>query len=96
MKLTNLIASMALVMLLAACSTPQERAARVQTQRTTDNTECSGLGFNPGTEGFADCLLRLKEIRAQEARTRALNNTQRNAFGPWRWPHQRYRYPYWY
>lgn len=96
MQQTNLIASLALAMLLAACSTPQERAARVQTQRATDSTECSNLGFSPATEGFADCLLRLKEIRAQEAKTRALNNTHRNTFNPWHWPHQRYRYPYWY
>jgi len=83
--------------LLSACATAEQRAAQATAQRNADNTECSTLGFQPGTESFADCLLRLKEIRTAEAKTRALNNARRDPFWPWYHLHHhyRYRYPYW-
>jgi len=93
-----LITCFAGFLLLAACATPEQRAAQISTQRAIDEAECSNLGFTANTEGFADCLLRLKEIRAQEARTRALNSARRDPF----WPrygyglHHPYRYPYHY
>ena len=55
------------LLLVSACASPQERAARTAAQITADEQECTRLGFTPDTEKFADCLLRLKEIRAQEA-----------------------------
>ncbi len=96
MKYTHVIAAMTGLLFLAACATPEQRAAQAATQRSTDNAECLTLGFNPGTEKFADCLLRLKEIRAQEEKTKALRNVRRDPFWPWVRPHQRYRYPYWH
>lgn len=89
------------LLLVSACASPQERAARTAAQITADEQECTQLGFTPDTEKFADCLLRLKEIRAQEAETRALNNARRDPFWPWYGIHNRYRrypysrYPYW-
>ena len=91
-----LITCFAGFLLLAACATPEQRATQMFAQRASDEAECSRLGFTSGTENFADCLLRLKEIRAQEARTRALNNARRDPFWPGYRLHHPYRYPYRY
>ncbi|MEQ9518296.1 MAG: hypothetical protein RLN89_02525 [Parvibaculum sp.] len=98
----SILCLLATLFLVSACASPQERAARAAAQINADDQECTRLGFTPGTEKFADCLLRLKEIRAQEAKTRALNNVQRDPFWPWYSIHNRYRpypygrrYPYW-
>lgn len=96
MKNAPLITCLAGFLLLAACATPEQRAAQISAQRTIDEAECSTLGFTAGTESFADCLLRLKEIRTQEARTRALNNSRRYPFWPGYGLHHPYRYPYRY
>ncbi len=79
---------------LSACATPEQRASQAAAQRNADEAECASLGFEPQTEGFADCLLRLREIRSENAKTRALNNARRDPF--WPWYHSRYRYPYRY
>lgn len=49
---------------LGACVSEEERRAREQAQWVADQQECADLGFEPGTDPFADCLLRLREIRA--------------------------------
>jgi hypothetical protein len=79
---------------LSACTTPEQRASAAAAQRNADEAECTTLGFQPQTEAFADCLLRLREIRSENAKTRALNNARRDPF----WPsyRSRYRYPYRY
>ena len=51
---------------LAGCVSADERRAQEQAQRIADQQECADLGFEPGTDPFADCLLRLREIRATE------------------------------
>ena len=78
---------------LAACASPQEQAARAAAQTEADAAECERLGFTPGTEAFASCQLKLKEIRAQEANTQALRRAQTPPpfWGPW--PGY-YPYPY--
>lgn len=48
------------------CVSEEERLAREQAQWVADQQECADLGFEPGTDPFADCLLRLREIRATE------------------------------
>ena len=48
------------------CATEAERQAAEQAQRAADEQECVDLGFEPQTEGFADCLLKLRELRAME------------------------------
>lgn len=60
-----LLAAMAPVV-LGGCVSEEERLAREQAQRVADQQECADLGFEPGTDPFADCLLRLREIRAME------------------------------
>jgi hypothetical protein len=54
--------------LATACVPPEELARR---QDMDDFHECKRLGYQPGTEGMADCRLRLREIRAQEDLARA-------------------------
>lgn len=79
---------------LAACASPQEQAARTAAQQQSDQAECKKLGFTEGTEAFANCMLRLKEIRAQEENTRALNRARTPS--PWWGPYPGYPYPYRY
>jgi len=55
-----------LMLALAGCLSDDERRAQAQAQWVADQQECANLGFEPGTDPFADCLLRLREIRAQE------------------------------
>lgn len=54
--------------LVAACVPPEELA---RLQAIDDFHECKSLGYQPRTEGMADCRLRLREIRAQEELARA-------------------------
>ena len=43
-----------------------ELRAAEEAQMAADRQECAGLGFEPDTEPFAECLLKLREIRAME------------------------------
>ena len=54
------------VLLLSACASEQEIAARQAQQAAADNQQCLNLGFKQGTEKFGDCLLRVEEIRTQQ------------------------------
>ncbi|PKQ09626.1 MAG: hypothetical protein CVT73_01645 [Alphaproteobacteria bacterium HGW-Alphaproteobacteria-12] len=86
--------AVALLLILAACVSPQEEAARAAARQQADKAECQRIGFTEGTEAFANCLLKLKEIRAQEENARALRQLQTPS--PWGWgPYPGY-YPYRY
>lgn len=66
--------------LLSACVSPAEIEAR---QAALDEAECVKLGFTPGTEGFGNCRLQLRILRAQEsgaaaARSNNAMQTQQN------------------
>jgi hypothetical protein len=50
---------------LSACVTPQER-------RAMDQRQCYEFGFEPGTDGFADCMMGLSQQRAQIEANRSL------------------------
>jgi hypothetical protein len=63
-KITVLAACGCLV--LAACSSPAERAAAAEKVERADSAECQRLGFKESTENFGNCILKLREIRAQE------------------------------
>ncbi len=82
-------------LVLAACVSPEERAAAARAQLAADRAECEGLGFEPETEAFSNCLLKLREIRADEARAAELRRANnRYLFGPaWPYPYGR---PYWW
>ena len=51
--------------ILAACTTPEERAAAQAEQERVDHAQCVGLNFEPGTEAYGHCRLRLMEARAR-------------------------------
>ena len=59
-----------LILALAACTTPEEQAARQAAIEQYDHNECIKIGFRPGTPEYGDCRLRQKEMRIEE---RALN-----------------------
>lgn len=84
--------AVAALLILAACVSPEEQAARDAAQRAADERECQSLGFKSGSTAFANCLLKLKEIRAQEENTRAIDRASTMP-PPWWGP--RYGPPYW-
>mgnify|MGYP007037743446 CR=1 FL=1 len=57
---------LAVGLLLAGCASEAEIRAAEEAQLAADRQECIDLGFQPDTEPFADCLLKLREIRAME------------------------------
>ncbi|MBX3507792.1 MAG: hypothetical protein KF714_03335 [Parvibaculum sp.] len=83
--------TLAALFALAACASPEEQAARAAAQLQADQAECQHIGFNPGTEAFSNCLLKLREIRAQEENTQELRRA--NTPSPWWGPYPGY-YPY--
>jgi len=94
--------AIALLLAVAACASPQEQAAREAAQRQSDEAECRSIGFTAGSEAFANCMLKLREIRAQEENTRELRRAQTPSpwwggpypgYYPYPYP---YRYPYRY
>ncbi len=79
--------ALAALLMLAACVSPEEQAARDAAQRQADAGECQRLGFRAGTDAFGNCMLKLKEIRAQEANTEEIRRA--NTPSPW-WPYGPY------
>ena len=76
---TALVALTALLF-LTACVSPEEQAARLAALDAADRQECTYLGFTPNTDAFGNCMLRLRQIRAQEANTQAIRRAYQ--FGP--------------
>ncbi|CDO59506.1 hypothetical protein BN1012_Phect1292 [Candidatus Phaeomarinobacter ectocarpi] len=96
--MTRILLAAALALTVSACATAEDRAARAQAQLAADKAECQTLGFTPDTEAFSNCLLKLREIRAEEAAAieqRRANN--RAIWGPdWPWYYNRgYRHRRW-
>ncbi len=85
--------ALASLLVLAACVSPEEQAARAAAQQQTDARECESLGFRPRTTAFGNCMLKLREIRAQEENARAIDRAN-NMPPPWWGP--RYGPPYWW
>jgi len=67
----------------------QQLLSRMQTKRNA-----RPLAFSLKQRPSVICLLRLREIRSENAKTLALNNARRDPF--WPWYRSRYRYPYRY
>jgi len=62
-------ALLALALALAACGPSRDQ--RLAAETAADHAHCLELGFEEGTEGYGDCRLTLREVRASEAQTRA-------------------------
>ena len=84
------------VVLLAACSTPQERAARLQAEMeqlmAVYGPACARLGYQANTDDWRDCILQL----ATREDLQRLNNysTYHAGWGPGYW-RGGYWGPYW-
>ena len=65
MKRLSLLAIVA-TLSLTACTSEAERQAAIDAQKARDHAECTELGFEKETEPYSNCLLKLREIRAQE------------------------------
>ncbi|MEQ8282841.1 MAG: hypothetical protein RIC04_11600 [Parvibaculum sp.] len=63
-----LILALAIPLALAACADPQAEQARLD---ALDHKNCTDLGFEPGTEAYGNCRLKMKEIRAKEEGSRS-------------------------
>ena len=83
--------SLAAPLSLAGCVSPEQQAAMEAAQRQADLRECESLGFRPGSTAFANCMLKLKEIRAQEANTQAIQRANNRPPPLWG-----YGPPYWW
>jgi hypothetical protein len=79
--------ALAALLTLAACVSPEEQAAMDAAQQQADARECQSLGFRQGTDAFGNCVLKLKEIRAQEENTEQIRRA--NIPSPW-WPYGPY------
>lgn len=66
MKQVVVLACMGLGLMLSACTSPAERQAALEAQKRRDMQECERLGFKEGSEAMGGCVLKLREIRAQE------------------------------
>jgi len=64
MRHLMLPASAIALLALAACADP---AARQAEQDMTDHQNCVELGFEPNTEAYGNCRLKMREIRAKES-----------------------------
>ena len=76
----RLTACLLVFLVLSGCVTRQEIDA-------ADHQECIDLGFVPGTEGYGNCRLKLREIRAMERQALAVENSYYNSW---------YGRPYWW
>ena len=96
--MTRILLTATLALTLTACASAEDRAARAQAQLAADKAECETLGFTPDTEAFSNCLLKLREIRAEEATAREQRRANNRAiWGPdWPWFYNRgYHGRYW-
>lgn len=81
------------LLLLAACVSPEQRMAMEAAQRQADMEECQKLGFQVGTTELGNCVLKLREIRAQQAQAAAIQAATPIMPYPYYDPWGR---PYWY
>lgn len=87
--------SLAGFLLLAGCASADQQAREAAAQQRLDQNECERLGFTQGNDAFANCLLKLQEIRARQQNTAAIEraNTPRPwGWGPWGRPWGHYGY----
>lgn len=77
MRALLLITGLAGLALLTACAPSSDDVANRQAvQHTSDQQTCSGYGFTPGTDAFANCMMSTSQNRtAQEQIQRQQNTT---------------------
>lgn len=55
------------LLILSACATPEERAKQGAAQqaqmRADDQQRCVTYGFQPGSDGFAGCMMQIDQRR---------------------------------
>jgi tRNA U38,U39,U40 pseudouridine synthase TruA len=72
---------------LSGCMSPQEIQAAKEAQTRADVAECEGLGFQGNSEAMGNCMLKLREIRAQErAAARPMYYGSPSVGMNWGWP----------
>jgi len=91
----RLLATAGIALVLSACSTPEERAARAQAQLDADKAECVELGFTPDTEALSNCILQLRQIRADEQIAREQRRANNNFLFSGGFYRRGFRYGYW-
>ena len=52
--------------LLTACASEADKRAEAARIEAEDDRNCQELGFEPGTEAYGNCRLKLREIRTKE------------------------------
>lgn len=60
------ILSIASLLLVAACATPEQLAAQRVAQEQADMETCRSYGLRPGSEAFGNCRLQLDLARQQQ------------------------------
>jgi hypothetical protein len=70
-----------ILLVLASCGpTPEQQAATAAAQHADDQNKCASYGFQPGTDGFAHCMMNTAAQReAQQAADRRLAAAQQAA-----------------
>ncbi|WOF74521.1 hypothetical protein QMT40_002175 [Parvibaculaceae bacterium PLY_AMNH_Bact1] len=64
--LKSVLALSITALLLAACSTAEDHAREQARLDRIDDQHCRELGFEPETEPYGNCRLKLKEVRASQ------------------------------
>ena len=74
--MTRLVATLLILLFglsLTACTSAEDRAREQAMRDRADHQHCIDLGFEPETEPYGNCRLKLREIRAAQDEP---NNTQ--------------------
>jgi len=91
------IVMLGLAFLAAACSTPQEKAARMQAEMTQLMTvygpACTQLGYTANSDPWRQCVLHLST--REELQRMGSNSGVYGGWGPGHWRGGGYWGPYW-
>lgn len=83
-----------LLMLLAACQTPEQLAMQRQMQDQADHNTCVGYGFRVKSEGYSNCRLQIDLARQERYNRATYSYGVGYGYG---YPHRsHFRYSHWY
>ncbi|MBI1263067.1 MAG: hypothetical protein GC184_15220 [Rhizobiales bacterium] len=57
--------TLAAPLFLMGCETAADRAAEQARLDAIDSKNCTDLGFKQGTEAYGNCMLKMRELRAE-------------------------------